>query len=81
MGKSKRDKCVGEAELKAAEGDGVMEEVTPNPERPEILSPEKAELKAAEGSFAKSAQHPSGLSSARQPKVFIKTFGWPMAAL
>jgi hypothetical protein len=68
MGKSKRDKCVGEAELKAAEGDGVMEEVTPNPERPEILSPLR-------GSTI------SGQGPERHPKVFIKTFGWPMAAL
>jgi tRNA (adenine37-N6)-methyltransferase len=67
MGKIKRDKCEG-AELKAPKNDGVMEEVTPNPERPEILSPLR-------GSTI------SGQGSDRHPKVFIKTFGWPMSTL
>jgi len=36
---------------------------------------ESAELKAAEKSLAKDARHFSGLSSACQPKFFVKTFG------
>jgi len=61
---------------------------TQNSERSEILSPlggptikQKPELKTSEGSFVKNAQDPSGLSSARHPKVFVKTFGWPLSTL
>lgn len=78
---------IGVAELKAAavktKGEGkareMKEKLTPDSER-QSLEVEPNPVRPKDFS-TKEAQNPSGQISARQPKVFVKTFGWPLSTL
>ena len=63
----------------AGKARGMKEKFTPDSER-QSLEVEPKAVRPKDFS-PKEAQNLSGQASARQPKVFVKTFGWPLSTL